>query len=134
MGRHQNIEQPCHREEILARKRAAHELKGRDRLRALIPSIDDLYTRWLDTGRHLGAMTARALKLLDLYGDTFFVEAVNEILSRGLHDPGALAQLLEQKRRATQRRVPVDLTFASHVPDSEVIPHNLEGYDVEPES
>jgi hypothetical protein len=72
--------------------------------------------------------------LLDLYGDTLFAEAVGDILARGLHDPGALAQLLEQKRRANQRRVPVDLTFASHVPDTDVIPHNLEDYDAKPES
>jgi transposase len=133
-GRRQNLELAGHREEILAHKRAAHDLKGRDRLRALIPAIDELYARWLDSGRHIGAMTARALKLLDLYGDTLFVEAVHVILARGLHDPGALAQLLEQKRRASQRRVPVDLTFASHVPDTEVIPHNLEDYDAKPES
>jgi transposase len=133
-GRHQNLELALHRDEILALKRAAQDLKGRDRLKALIPAIDDLYVRWLDSGRHIGTLTARALKLLDLYGDTLFAEAVHEILSRGLHDPGALAQLLEQKRRASQRRVPVDLTFASHVLDTEVIPHNLEDYDAKSES
>ncbi len=133
-GRHQNLELAPHRDEILARKRAAHDLKGRDRLKALVPAIDDLYARWLDAGRHLGTMTARALKLLDLYGDTLFTQAVHEILDRGLHDPGALAQFLEQKRRAAQRRLPVDLTFADHVPDADVIPHNLEDYDAPPES
>ena len=133
-GRHRNLELALHRDEILARKRAAHDLKGRDRLKALIPAIDELYARWLDSGRHMGTLTARASKLLDLYGDTLFAEAVNDIISRGLHDPGALAQLLEQKRRASQRRVPVDLTFASHVPDTDVIPHNLEDYDAQPES
>jgi transposase len=133
-GRHQNLELASHRDEILALKRAAHDLKGRDRLKALVPAIDDLYARWLDAGRHLGTMTTRALKLLDLYGETLFTQAVHEILDRGLHDPGALAQLLEQKRRAAQRRLPVDLTFADHVPDAEVIPHNLEDYDARSES
>ena len=133
-GRRQNVELKQHRDEILAHKRAAHDLKGRDRLRALIPAIDDLYARWLDSGRHIGAMTARALKLLDLYGDALFTEAVTDILSRGLHDPGALAQLLEQKRRASQRLIPVELTFKSHVPDTDVIPHNLEDYDAKPKS
>jgi transposase len=128
-GRHQLIEHPQHRREILDRKPAAQDLKGRDRLKALVPGLDALYTRWLDSGRSLSHMTLKALKLLDLYGEGVFIEAVNEALSRQLHDPGALAQLCEQKRRARQRPVPFDLSFARHVPDADVIPHDLETYD-----
>jgi len=128
-GRRQVIELPEHRAEILRLKRAAQELKGRDRLRALIPAIDTLYARWIDGGRSLRHMTAQTNKLLDLYGETIFIEAVTVIIDRGLHDPGALAQWCEQKRRALARPVPVDLVLNSHVPDRDVIPHNLEDYD-----
>jgi transposase len=128
-GRRQVIELPEHRAEILRRKRAAQELKGRDRLRALLPAIDTLYARWIDGGRSLRHMTAQTNKLLDLYGETIFIEAVTVIIDRGLHDPGALAQWCEQKRRALARPVPVDLVLNSHVPDRDVIPHNLEDYD-----
>lgn len=128
-GRRQLIELPEHREEIVRLKRAAQELKGRDRLRTLVPSIDQLYGRWIEAGRSLRHMTAQTSKLLDLYGEEIFREAVAEILARGLHDPGALAQWCEQKRRALTRPVPVELVLNHHVPDRDVIPHNLEDYD-----
>jgi transposase len=132
-GRRQMIELPQHRAEILRLKRAAQELKGRDRLRALLPAIDTLYTRWIDGGRSLRHMTAQTNKLLDLYGEAIFIEAVTAIIDRGLHDPGALAQWCEQKRRTLARPVPVEITLASHVPDRDVIPHNLEDYDDPPQ-
>jgi transposase len=132
-GRRQMIELPEHRAEILRLKRAAQELKGRDRLRALLPAIDTLYARWIDGGRSLRHMTAQTNKLLDLYGEAIFIEAVTAIIDRGLHDPGALAQWCEQKRRALARPVPVEITLASHVPDRDVIPHNLEDYDDPPQ-
>jgi transposase len=132
-GRRQVIELPEHREAILQIKRAAQELKGRDRLRALIPSIDTLYARWIEAGRSLRHATAFANRLLDLYGEAIFIHAVTEILQRGLHDPGALAQLCEQQRRARSRPVPIEITVPSHVPDRDVIPHNLEDYDDPPQ-
>jgi transposase len=128
-GRRQMIELPEHRAEILRLKRAAQELKGRDRLRALIPAIDTLYARWIDGGRSLRHMTAFANRLLDLYGEAIFAAVVTEIIQRGLHDPGALAQLCEQQRRARSRPVPLEITVQSHIPDRDVIPHNLEDYD-----
>ena len=131
-GRRQLLEIPEHRAEILQLKRAAQELKGRDRLRALVPDIDQLYGRWLEGGRSLRHMTAQTNKLLDLYGEAIFTEAVAEIIARGLHDPGALAQWCEQKRRALTRPVPVELVLNPHVPDRDVIPHNLEDYDDQP--
>ena len=131
-GRRQLIELPEHRAEILRLKRAARELKGRDRLRALVPTIDTLYTRWIDAGRSLRHTTAFANRLLDLYGEAIFIHAITEILARGLHDPGALAQLCEQQRRARPRPVPVEIALPSHVLDRDVIPHNLEDYDDPP--
>jgi transposase len=128
-GRRQVVEQPEHREEILRLKRAAQELKGRDRLRALIPAIDTLYARWIDAGRSLRHTTAFANRLLDLYGEAIFIAAVTDILERGLHDPGALSQLCEQQRRARSRPVPIEIAVPSHVSDRDVIPHNLEDYD-----
>lgn len=128
-GRRRILETHEHREEILSEKRAARDLKGRDRLRAVCPQIDVLYARWVDVGRNLGSMTVRTGKLLDLYGEVVFTAALDEILARGLHDPGALAQLCEQRRRALDRPVPLDIVLPSHVPDQDVIPHKLEDYD-----
>jgi hypothetical protein len=128
-GRRRILEAPEHREEILREKRAARELKGRDRLRAVCPQIEALYERWIERGRNLGSMTARTGKLLDLYGEAVFIAAVDEILARDLHDPGALAQICELRRRALDRPVPLDIVLPSHVPDCDVIPHKLEDYD-----
>jgi hypothetical protein len=128
-GRRQLIENPEHRAQILAHKRAAQELKGRDRLRAVCPDIDQLYVCWLDSGHNLGSLTARTVKLLDLYGDALFSAAVGELIARGLRDLGALAQLCEQKRRAAAKPVPIEVHLGRHVPDKDVIPHDLEDYD-----
>ena len=128
-GRRQVIEKPEHREALLAEKRGAREAKGRDRLHAAVPAIETLYERWAERGRNLGSMTARTLKLLDLYGADRLASAVAQVIERGLHDPGALASLCEQQRRALAAPVPVDVTLAAHVQDRDVIPHDLEGYD-----
>jgi hypothetical protein len=67
-GKHQRVEDPEHRRELLEQKRAARIPKMRDRLLAQVAGIDALYTRWVDDGRNVGLMTARTGKLLELYG------------------------------------------------------------------
>jgi transposase len=130
-GKKQRIELPEHRSEILAQKRAAAPAKGRDRLRAAVPDMDALYARWVEAGRNIGSMTARTLKLLDLYGEHPLAQAVAAVLARGTSDPGAIAQLCEEHRRAASRPVPVALVLPQDVPDRDVIPHALESYDAD---
>jgi transposase len=128
-GKHQRVEDPDHRRELLEQKRAARIPKMRDRLLAQVAGIDALYTRWVEVGRNVGLMTARTGKLLDLYGAEVLGQAVAAVLARGLHDPGALALRCEEARRAADKPVPVVLELGPHVPDSEVIPHDLGQYD-----
>lgn len=128
-GRQQRVEAHAHRAEILATKRHASDLKGRDRLRAVVPEIDVLMARWVTAGRNLGNMVGRTIHLLNLYGETLLGEAVTELIARGTHDPGALAILCERRRRAADKPVPLDLQLGDHVPDRDVIPHDLGGYD-----
>jgi transposase len=128
-GRRQLVEVVTHREEILAMKRAGRDLKGRDRLRCSVPQIDALMLRWLHAGRNMGSVVGRTVKLLDLYGDAVLVAAVAEMIERGTEDFGALAVLCEKHRRVHERPVPIDLEFGAHVPERDVIPHDLEGYD-----
>jgi transposase len=130
-GRHQVIEAPEHRAELLAHKRAAREAKGRDRLGAAIPGFEILQARWLSAGRNVGFMTAKALRLLDLYGVDILGAAAREAIARGTHDPGALAVLCEERRRAVEHPVPLDIDLGAHVPDRDVIPHDLESYDAQ---
>ncbi len=128
-GKHQRIEDHEHRRELLEHKRAGRIPKMRDRLLAQIPGLDALYTRWVDVGRNVGLMTARTGKLLDLYGAEVLGKAVADVLVRGLHDPGALALRCEQVRRAAGAPIPMALELGAHVPDCDVTPHELGGYD-----
>lgn len=128
-AKRQRIEKPEHREAILAKKRLAKPARGRDHLRSAIPGIGELFERWVEDGRNVGAMTSRTLKLLDLYGDVMLSSAVAEALTRGISDIGALAQLCEQQRLKERLPVPIDISLGDHIPDRDVIPHNLEKYD-----
>jgi len=131
-GRRQPVEADEHRAALIDQRQGAGEAKGRDRLRAAVPTIDALYERWVDAGRNLGSMTARTLKLLDLYGADLLGAAVEEVLARGMHDPGALAALCEQRRCARATPVPLDVPLPPHVRDRDVVPHDLETYDAKP--
>jgi transposase len=128
-GRRQWIEDPAHRKELLEQKRAGRDLKGRDLLRAEVPGIDPLFMRWVEAGRNVGSMTARTLGLLRLYGGAILARAVAEALARQTHDPGGLAILCEQARLALGKPIPTPLELGRHVPDRDVIPHDLGGYD-----
>ena len=83
----------------------------------------------MEAGRNVGFMTAKAARLLDLYGVEIFGAAAREAIARGTHDPGALAVLCEERRRAADGPVPLDIDLGAHVPDRDVIPHDLESYD-----
>jgi hypothetical protein len=76
-------------------------------------------------------MTAKAVHLLDLYGAEILGAAAREAIARGTHDPGALAVLCEERRRAADSPVPIDIDLGAHVHDRDVIPHDLETYDAQ---
>ena len=85
--------------------------------------------RWTATGPSLGLRVTRAIKLLDLYGDSVFAAAVDDVVARGLADPAALAVACERHRKDRRRTVPVEIVLPDHVDDADVIPHDLERYD-----
>jgi transposase len=126
-GRKQTVEDLAHRSALLDQKRGAREPKMRDRLHAAAPRIDELYARWIDSGGNIGSITARAGKLLDLYGESVFRAAVHELCNRGSHDLGALSILCEKRRQRPASSLP--LVLSAHVPDRDVVPHDLGGYD-----
>jgi transposase len=128
-GRHQVFELHEHRAALVAQKRAARDLKGRDRLRAEVPAIEPLFERWVDAGRNIGSMTGSVLQLLDAYGGALLREVVDEMLARGLHDRGAMAILCEQKRKRHGSPAPSVVELGPHVIERDVVPHDLGGYD-----
>jgi transposase len=126
-GRNRTVEAPQHRAALLAHKSGARDGKGRDRLRAEVPRIDELLRLWLEDGRYVGSLVGRTCKLLDLYGSAVLAAAVDALLAKGSHDYGALAILCEKQRTRPRRVLPLEL--APHVKDRDVIPHDLGGYD-----
>jgi transposase len=128
-GRHQIIESPEHRAALVRERRAAADLKGRDRILTVAPAFVVILERWALGGRSLAIHVTRAIKLLDLYGDEVFAAAVAEIAERGLRDVGALAIACDRLRRDRHRPVPVDITLPAHIDDRDVVPHDLETYD-----
>jgi hypothetical protein len=128
-GKKQLLEKPEHRAELVAERRAAAQLKGRDRLRAVAPQFDRVLERWTVTGPSLAIRVTRAIKLLELYGDDVFAAAVDDVVARELADPAALAIACEKHRKDRRRVVPIELVLPDHVEDTDVIPHDLERYD-----
>lgn len=128
-GRRERVEDPKHREDLLDQKRAAKGLKGRDRLVAEVPGVELLLVRWIEAGRNAGAMTVRTIRLLDLYGSEVLGRAVAEANARETHDPGALAVLCERERLGADRPIPTIVDLGDHIPDRDVVPHDLGGYD-----
>lgn len=128
-GKKQVVEKPEHRTALVAERKVAAQLKGRDRLRAVAPAFDRILERWVAAGGSLSVRVTRAIKLLDLYGDQVFAAAVGDVVDRGLADVGALAMACERHRKDRRKVVPVELVLPDHLDDDDVIPHDLERYD-----
>lgn len=125
------IEDPKHLAGLVAKKRAARELKGRDRLRSAVPETDQLFEALAERGDPLGSHGARLLSLLDDYGAEELRAAVREAIERAAFGAGSVAHILEQRRRARGLVPPmrVQLPDDPRVRDLRVRPHRLEDYD-----
>ena len=128
-GRRQISEAPEHRAALLRERKAALELKGRDRLLTVVPDFAVILERWAKGGPSLGFLVSRAIRLLDLYGNDIFTAAVEEIVKRGLGDISAIAVACDRIRRDIRRPVPIDIAFPAHLDDRDITPHDLETYD-----
>jgi hypothetical protein len=118
-----------HRAAIVAQRPHARDLKGRDRLRAVCPAIDELLARCVRDGRLVGATVARLRRVLDLYGNHVFSLAIAVLLAKESTDLGALVVACERRRRERGQPVPLEIALPAHIPDREVVPHALEDYD-----
>ncbi len=125
------IANPAHLAALVKQKRHAHELTGRDRLRAECRNADDLLEALARRGDPLGPHTARLLKLLDRYGARALDLAIREALSRGAPGAASIAHILDQKVRAAKTPPPLDTVLPDdpRVRDLRVAPHALEPYD-----
>lgn len=129
--RSQRVEAPEHIAALAREKRRAHELRGRDRLRASCPIADAFVEALALRGENLGGHVSRLLKLLDTYGAAEVDAAMKDALARGAIGAASVAHVLDQRARA--RRLPpaldVVLPDDPRVRDLRVTPHALDTYD-----
>jgi transposase len=127
----QCIEQSAHLDELAAHKRHAHELRGRDRLRAACPSADAFFETLATRGQSLIRPSVRLGQLLTQFGSTALEQALRETLARGSVSAESVAHLLSQQARAEKRpvRVPIPLPEDPRIRDLSVTPHALGPYD-----
>jgi hypothetical protein len=129
--RGQRVEDDAHLAGLVAAKRRAHELRGRDRLRAACPQAELFLAALAARGHPLASETTRLLRLLDQVGPTALAAALAEALGRGAISAASVAHVLEQRRRARHQLPLLDLVLPAdpRVRDLRVIPHAPSTYD-----
>jgi transposase len=127
----QVIEQEAHIAGLVAATRQDNPSSARDRLRLAIPAVATLLERLAARGESLRVHTARLLALLDDYGPQELAAAVTRALVRDALGAGAIAHLLETRRRQRGLKPPIPITLPDHpgVRALDVTPHRLETYD-----
>jgi transposase len=129
--RQQRIEDDAHLAALVAEKRRAHDLRGRDRLRHACPQADAFLNALAVRGQPLASETTRLLHLLDQVGAAMLDAALADTLTRGAISAASVAHVLEQRRRARRQPPVVDFVLPAdpRVRDLRVTPHALSAYD-----
>jgi transposase len=127
----QVIEQEAHITALVAATRQANPSSARDRLRLAVPAVATLLERLAARGDSLRYHVSRLLALLDDYGPQELAVAVADALQRDALGAGAIAHILETRRRRRGLKPPIPIALPNHpgVRDLEVTPHRLETYD-----
>ncbi len=130
-ARGQRIEDDAHLAALVAVKRRAHDLRGRDRLRHACPQAEAFLEALAVRGHSLASETTRLLRLLDQVGGPALDAALAEALARGAISAASVAHVLEQRRRARHQPPLIDLVLPAdpRVRDLRVTPHALSAYD-----
>ena len=129
--RGQPIEDVTHLAALAHAKRAAHELRGRDRLRTACAHADAFIEALALRGEPLAGHTAQLLRLLDRYGTAELEAALTDALARGAISAASVAYVLDQRTRARHAPPPLTVVLPDdpRVRDLRVTPHALTAYD-----
>ena len=129
--RGQTVEEPAHLAALAVQKRHAHELRGRDRLRATCKHADAFIDALALRNEPLGSHTRRLLKLVDTYGARLVDDALKDALARGAISADSVAHLVDQRARKSNRppRIVMSALTDPRVKDLRVVPHDLAAYD-----
>jgi transposase len=127
----QILEHEAHIAGLVAATRQHNPSSARDRLRLAIPAVATLLERLAARGESLRVHTARLLALLDDYGPQELGVAIERALERDALGAGAIAHLLDLRRRQRGLKPPIPIALPDHpgVRDLDVTPHRLETYD-----
>jgi hypothetical protein len=127
----QIIEDAAHITGLVVATRQHNPSSARDRLRLAVPAVATLLERLAARGESLRLHTARLLALLDDYGPQELGAAIDRALERDALGAGAIAHILEIRRRQRGLKPPIPLALPNHpgVRDLDVTPHRLETYD-----
>jgi hypothetical protein len=127
----QVIAQEAHVAGLIDATRQANPSSARDRLRLAVPAATTLLERLAARGESLRAHTARLLALLDDDGPQELGGAMERALERDVPGAGAIAHILEIRRRQRGLKPPIPMALPDRpgVRDLDVTPHRLETYD-----
>jgi hypothetical protein len=125
------VEQAAHVAELIAATRQDNPSTARDRLRLAVPVAATLLERLAARGESLRAHSVRLLALLDDYGPQELAAAIARALERDALGAGAIAHILETRRRQRGLKPPMPIALPNHpgVRDLDVTPHRLDSYD-----
>ncbi|MCI0574022.1 MAG: IS21 family transposase [Myxococcaceae bacterium] len=127
----ETVEDEAHLSELARKKARAHELRGRDLLRARCRNADRMLEALAARGDNLGNHTVKLLALADRYGAAELDAALAEALARGALGPASVAHLLEQRARQRGAPPPLPLVLPDdpRVREQRVSQHSLTPYD-----
>lgn len=124
------VESQEHIQELETLKKRAQKHRAIDRLRAVVPSCIDYFSRAAERGHNLGRLTQLMTRWLDLYGAAELETALSIVLTRGTFHSSSIQSILDERRKAKGLPPPVPLLFAhKNLNDISVVPRGLEKYD-----
>jgi len=125
------IEQAAHVAGLVTATRQDNPSSARDRLRLAVPASVPLLERLAARGESLRYHVPRLLGLLDDYGPQELAAAIARALERDALGAGAIAHLLETRRRQRGLKPPIPIALPDRpgVRDLDITPHRLETYD-----
>ena len=125
------VEQEAHLAGLVAATRQNNPSTARDRLRLAVPPAATLLERLAAQGESLRHHIGRLLALLDDYGPQELGAAIERALEREALGAGAIAHILETRRRQRGLKPPIPIVLPDRpgVRDLDVTPHRLETYD-----
>ena len=127
----QVVEDEAHVRGLIAATRQTNPSSARDRLRLAVPVVATLLERLATRGESLRVHVARLLSLLNDYGPQELTAAIERALERDALGAGAIAHILETRRRQRGLKPPMPMALPDHpgVRDLDITPHRLETYD-----